>query len=74
MARDQAKSVERLVELSEEFVDRHRRGERPAVEQYVQRDPSLAEELRVYLSVAQLVEDAAIAMRQAKLPASSRSH
>ena len=32
--------------LAEEFLDRHRRGERPTVREYVDRHPSLADEIR----------------------------
>ncbi len=35
-----------LEQLAEEFVERHRRGERPALSEYVNRHPDLAEEVR----------------------------
>ena len=33
-------------ELAEAFLERYRRGERPAVTEYVERHPELAEEIR----------------------------
>ena len=32
--------------LAEEFLDRHRRGERPAIAEYVERHPEWADEIR----------------------------
>src|SRR6516164_6849648 len=36
----------RFDELAEEFAERYRRGERPSVEEYVDRLPAMAEEIR----------------------------
>jgi eukaryotic-like serine/threonine-protein kinase len=36
----------RFDELAEEFAERHRRGERPSLEEYVERCPDLAQEIR----------------------------
>jgi WD40 repeat protein len=38
-----------LEQLAEEFAERHRRGERPTVEEYVERYPALADDLREIL-------------------------
>ena len=35
-----------LAELAEDFAARHRRGERPSVEEYAQQHPTLAEQIR----------------------------
>ena len=36
----------RFDELAEEFAERHRRGERPSVQEYVDRLPEMADEIR----------------------------
>ena len=47
MATRDAKSDHSPVErLAEEFLERHRRGERPAIAEYVERYPERAEEIR----------------------------
>src|SRR5687767_7813463 len=42
--------------LAEEFVLRHRRGERPAIEEYVGRRPDLAEQIRKLFPAALMLE------------------
>jgi WD40 repeat protein/serine/threonine protein kinase len=54
-AHDERDPVERL---AEDFLERLRRGERPAVEQYVERHPDLADRIRELFSALVLVEDA----------------
>jgi serine/threonine protein kinase/WD40 repeat protein len=43
--------------LAEEFLARRRRGERPTLEEYVERFPHLADEIREFFPVLGLVED-----------------
>ena len=43
--------------LAEEFLERRRRGERPTLEEYVTRHPSLAAEIREFFPVLGLVEE-----------------
>ena len=45
-----------LDQLAEEFLERHRRGERPDIAEFVARDPKRAEQLRELLSALLLVE------------------
>ncbi len=53
--------MEDLGPLSEEFVERYRRGERPSITEYVNRNPDLADEIRelfpTLASMEQLVDD-----------------
>src|SRR5262245_37625703 len=43
---DSSADRERLDELAEEFVERHRRGERPPLSEYIGRYPELANDIR----------------------------
>src|SRR5262249_18263321 len=43
--------------LAEEFLDRKRRGERPTLQQYVERHPELAEEIRDLFPALLMMED-----------------
>jgi hypothetical protein len=43
---DPSSEVNPLDRLAEEFVERYRRGERPALSEYVQRHPELADDIR----------------------------
>jgi serine/threonine protein kinase/WD40 repeat protein len=45
-----------IAELAEEFVERFRRGERPAVADYTGRHPELADEIREFISALVMVE------------------
>jgi serine/threonine protein kinase/tetratricopeptide (TPR) repeat protein len=47
----------RLGELAEEFVDRRQRGERPTVEEYAERYPDLADQIRAFFPALLVVED-----------------
>jgi serine/threonine protein kinase/tetratricopeptide (TPR) repeat protein len=54
----ESRSPEDLVaELAEAFLERHRRGERPAVEEYVAAHPELAGEIRRVFRAMLMVED-----------------
>jgi serine/threonine protein kinase/Flp pilus assembly protein TadD len=54
----ESRSPEDLVaELAEAFLERHRRGERPAVEEYAAAHPELAGEIRRVLRAVLMVED-----------------
>ena len=41
-----ASGVDPLAQLADEFLERHRRGERPALTEYTARHPELAEQIR----------------------------
>ena len=52
-----SESTGSVVMLAEEFLDRCRRGERPSIEEYCQRCPELADEIRDVFESLLLVED-----------------
>ena len=63
----------RFDELAEEFAERYRRGERPSLQEYVDRCPELADEIRelfpALVEVEQVEEDARDeALRQRRPP------
>jgi hypothetical protein len=51
----------RVLELAEEFLERHRRGERPALKEYLDRHPELADQIRDVFPAMALMEDIALA-------------
>jgi serine/threonine-protein kinase len=51
----------RVLELAEEFLERHRGGEAPSIEEYVDRHPELADQIREVFPAVAMVEDIAIA-------------
>jgi uncharacterized protein HemY len=55
-----------LDQLAEEFADRYRRGERPALKEYTDRYPKLANEIRELFPALVKVEDVDEALRQAE--------
>src|SRR5215218_10135555 len=55
---DSSRDYELLDRLVEEFNDRFRRGGRPSVEEYCERDPELADDLRQLLAATARVEHA----------------
>jgi serine/threonine protein kinase/Flp pilus assembly protein TadD len=54
---DCASSGDPLARLADEFVDRHRRGERPALTDYAARHPELAERIRELFPALVMLED-----------------
>jgi serine/threonine protein kinase len=50
-----------VVELAEEFVERYRRGERPSLKEYIDRHPSLADEIREAFPAMAMMENIALA-------------
>src|SRR5437660_1351670 len=50
-----------VLELAEEFLDRYRRGERPALREYVDRYPELAQEIREIFPAMALMENIGLA-------------
>lgn len=50
-----------VLELAEEFLDRYRRGERPALQEYVARHPDLADEIREVFPAMAMMEHIALA-------------
>src|SRR6267142_227203 len=52
---------ERVLHLAEEFLARYRSGERPALKEYADRHPELAEEIREVFPAMALMEKIAIA-------------
>ncbi|MCI0742214.1 MAG: tetratricopeptide repeat protein [Gemmataceae bacterium] len=52
-------AVDPVAELAEEFMARYRRGERPALSEYTQKHPALAERIRQVFPMMVLMEEAA---------------
>ena len=50
-----------VVELAEEFVERYRQGERPSLKEYIDRHPSIADEIREVFPAMAMMEHIAIA-------------
>jgi serine/threonine protein kinase len=50
-----------VIELAEEFVERYRSGERPSLKEYVDRYPSLADEIREVFPAMAMMENIALA-------------
>ena len=50
-----------VLELAEEFLERYRKGERPALKEYVDRHPELAGEIRDVFPAMAMMENIAIA-------------
>lgn len=48
-----------VLQLAEEFLERHRAGERPAVQEYVKRHPDLADEIREVFPAMAMMENIA---------------
>jgi len=51
---------ERVAALADEFLDRHRRGDKPPVREYAEKYPELAEEIRQVFPAVALLENVAI--------------
>ncbi len=49
----------RVLELAEEFLERHRRGERPTLREYVDREPALADQIKSVFPAMAMMEDIA---------------
>src|ERR1700737_4394079 len=62
---DQREPVE---QIAEEFLARYRTGERPALTEYVQRHPGLADEIRDLFPALVMIEEASPGQRQAQEP------
>jgi WD40 repeat protein len=59
----------RFDELAEEFAERYRRGERPGIEEYVDRLPEMADEIRrMFPALVELERDAGDALRDGSAP------
>jgi WD40 repeat protein/serine/threonine protein kinase len=50
-----------VLELAEEFLERHRQGERPSLHEYITRHPQLAKEIREVFPAMALMEEIALA-------------
>ena len=50
-----------VMELAEEFLDRYRKGERPALREYIERHPELAGEIREVFPAMAMMENIALA-------------
>jgi eukaryotic-like serine/threonine-protein kinase len=62
MATSESQSRSGLVlELAEEFLDRYRAGERPALKEYIDRHPDLAAEIREVFPAMAMMEHIALA-------------
>jgi serine/threonine protein kinase/WD40 repeat protein len=59
---------EQLDQIAEEFADRFRRGERPSLQEYTQRYPALAEEIRELFPAMVEIERAEVRTEPATLP------
>ena len=51
----------RVLELAEEFVQRHRAGDAPSIEEYIDRHPELADRIREVFPAMAMIEDVAVA-------------
>src|SRR5262245_58570948 len=54
---DSDSGADPLARLADEFLERHRRGERPALSEYTARHPELAEQIRELFSALLVMED-----------------
>ena len=54
---DPSSDRDRLERLAQEFIDRHRKGERPDVAEYAERDPDLGDEIRRLFPALAVMED-----------------
>jgi hypothetical protein len=54
---DSASSADPLGQLADDFLHRHRQGERPALTEYTERHPELAEQIRELFPALLLMED-----------------
>ena len=54
---DPSSGADPLVELAEEFADRYRRGERPALSEYTDRYPALADRIRKLFPAMVVMEE-----------------
>src|SRR5438874_11406004 len=50
-----------VLELAEEFLERYRRGERPALREYIDRHPELAAEIKEVFPAMAMMENIAVA-------------
>jgi hypothetical protein len=55
-----------VLKLAEEFLDRYRRGERPALKEYLDRHPDLAAEIREVFPAMAMMENIALADENGK--------
>jgi WD40 repeat protein/serine/threonine protein kinase/Tfp pilus assembly protein PilF len=69
MATDNSERLVLLNHLAEEFADRYRRGERPALEEYIQRHPELAAEIREFFPAMAEMEQVKDDRREVPPPA-----
>ena len=51
----------RVLALAEEFLERHRRGERPTLREYLERYPALADQIRDVFPAMAMIEEIAVA-------------
>jgi serine/threonine protein kinase len=62
MSESESESKSGLVlELAEEFIERYRKGERPALREYIDRHPELAAEIREVFPAMAMMENIAVA-------------
>jgi len=54
---DTSSHSDRIDELANEFVDRKQRGENPTIAEYCRKYPDLAEDIREFFPMLQMVED-----------------
>ncbi len=59
MAADESKS-ELVLHLAEEFIERHRKGERPGLREYLDKNPQLANEIREVFPALAMLENIAL--------------
>ena len=52
---------ELVLELAEEFLERHRKGERPQLKEYIDRHPELAAEIKDVFPAMAMMENIAVA-------------
>src|SRR5262245_63776772 len=71
MATQDSHKYELIDRLAEEFAARYRRGERPALREYVDRHPELADEIRALLPAMAEVEQARLDFHERAEPKSA---
>ena len=65
---DPASKSDVVFGLAEEFLERHRRGERPSLKEYVDRHPELADQIREVFPAMAMMESIALADESAGWP------
>jgi hypothetical protein len=68
MAADSSERLVLLNELGEEFAARYRRGERPSVQEYIDRHPELADDIRAFFPAMAEMEQVKDDLQETQAP------